>query len=75
MLMCAYVYTRGVGHTDPATSQHNIFDSEKLSQVVLVRAPVLTAPFEPRVVARSRESDTLPELSHPATRLAWQGKG
>ena len=41
----ACVYTRGLG--TPTTRQHNIFDSEKLQQLLLV---VLTG-FEPRVSA------------------------
>ena len=45
------VFTRGFG--TPTTIEDNIFDSEKLSQIVLV----LPAGFEPRVVkSRVRRS-------------------
>ena len=57
----ACVYTRGLGMS---TSQHNIFDSEKLSQVCLV---LLTQTgFEPRVFgSRARRS------THWATPSPW----
>ena len=50
---CACVYTQGLG--TPTASQHNIFDSEKLSQIFLV---LLTrAGFEPLILgSRVRRS-------------------
>ena len=50
--MHALQYTRGLG--TPATSQHNIFDSQKLSQTFLV----LLKGFAPQVI--NLESDALP---------------
>ena len=59
-LLCVRIHA-GVLDTSAAI-QHNIFDSEKLSQIFLV----LMMGFEPRVfVSRVRRSPT--ESGHPAT--------
>ena len=44
ILMCAYYYTQGLG--TPTVSQHNSFDLEKLTQIVLV----LLTGLEPLVI-------------------------
>ena len=57
-----YIYTQGIG--TPTASQHNIFDSEKLSQIFLV----LLTQTGVRTSGLWISSPTFYQLSHPITR-------